>query len=40
MQPVQPIKGKQGSDWAYAWVPVAGPLTGGALAAILYLLIK
>ena len=30
-----PIKGKGGSDWSYAWVPVVGPLVGGALAALL-----
>ncbi|NII50839.1 glycerol uptake facilitator protein [Frigoribacterium endophyticum] len=29
-----PIKGKGSSDWSYAWVPVAGPLIGGALAAV------
>jgi glycerol uptake facilitator protein len=28
-----PVPGKQGSDWAYAWVPVLGPLVGGSLAA-------
>ncbi len=28
-----PIPGKKGSDWEYAWVPVAGPLIGGLLAA-------
>lgn len=28
-----PIPGKRDSDWNYAWVPVAGPLLGGALAA-------
>ncbi|OIH93639.1 MIP/aquaporin family protein [Curtobacterium sp. MCBA15_001] len=28
-----PIKGKGSSDWSYAWVPVVGPLIGGALAA-------
>lgn len=27
-----PIKGKGSSDWAYAWVPVAGPIVGGLLA--------
>ncbi|GAA4264602.1 MIP/aquaporin family protein [Frondihabitans peucedani] len=32
---VLPIKGKGGSDWSYAWVPVVGPLVGGALAALL-----
>ena len=26
-----PIKGKGSSDWSYAWVPVVGPLLGGAL---------
>jgi len=30
---VLPIPGKGGSDWGYAWVPVAGPLLGGLLAA-------
>jgi glycerol uptake facilitator protein len=29
-----PIKGKGPSDWSYAWVPVVGPLIGGALAAV------
>jgi glycerol uptake facilitator protein len=27
-----PIRGKGSSDWAYSWVPVLGPLAGGALA--------
>jgi len=30
-----PIKGKGTSDWSYAWVPIVGPLVGGALAAVL-----
>ncbi|MGO2682993.1 MAG: MIP/aquaporin family protein [Microbacterium sp.] len=30
---ILPIKGKGSSDWAYSWVPVVGPLVGGALAA-------
>jgi glycerol uptake facilitator protein len=34
-----PIKRKGNSDWAYAWVPVAGPLLGAALAAGLFLLL-
>ncbi len=34
-----PIPGKRDSDWRYAWVPVAGPLLGGTLAAIVYKLI-
>jgi glycerol uptake facilitator protein len=29
-----PIRGKGSSDWAYAWVPVLGPLVGGALAGL------
>jgi glycerol uptake facilitator protein len=29
---ILPIKGKGSSDWAYAWVPVVGPIIGGVLA--------
>jgi glycerol uptake facilitator protein len=29
---ILPIKGKGSSDWAYSWVPVAGPIIGGLLA--------
>jgi glycerol uptake facilitator protein len=32
-----PIPGKAGSDWSYAWIPVLGPLAGGALAALAYI---
>lgn len=31
-----PLPNKGGSDWSYAWVPVVGPLIGGAIAAGLY----
>jgi glycerol uptake facilitator protein len=31
-----PIPGKKGSDWKYAWVPILGPVVGGALATTLY----
>ncbi|WP_299034545.1 MIP/aquaporin family protein [uncultured Pseudokineococcus sp.] len=31
-----PIRGKGSSDWAYAWVPVVGPVIGGVLAALVY----
>ena len=31
-----PIEGKRDSDWGYAWVPVIGPLAGGALAAVVF----
>lgn len=40
MHALLPIRGKQGSDWAYAWIPVAGPVAGGALAAALYLALR
>ncbi len=30
-----PIPGKGGSNWGYAWVPILGDLTGGALAGLL-----
>ena len=33
---VLPIAGKGNSDWGYAWIPVAGPLIGGVIAAVLY----
>jgi glycerol uptake facilitator protein len=33
-----PLPNKGGSDWSYAWIPVVGPLAGGALAGGVYLL--
>jgi len=33
---ILPIPGKGGSDWEYSWVPVVGPLIGGAVAAVVY----
>jgi glycerol uptake facilitator protein len=33
---VLPIPGKRDSDWGYAWVPVAGPIIGGVLGALVY----
>jgi glycerol uptake facilitator protein len=31
-----PLPNKGGSDWSYAWIPVAGPLIGAAIAAGVY----
>lgn len=40
MHAILPIKGKGTSDWAYSWIPIVGPLTGAAAAAILYLILN
>jgi len=32
-----PIPGKGPSDWSYAWVPIVGPIIGGALGAVSYI---
>lgn len=37
---VLPIKGKGSSDWNYSWVPIAGPVIGGFLAALVYIFVK
>ena len=34
-----PIAGKGKSDWAYSWIPVAGPILGGVFGALVYDLI-
>ncbi len=34
-----PVPGKRDADWGYAAIPVLGPLLGGVLAALLYLLL-
>lgn len=31
-----PIRGKGSSNWSYAWIPIVGPLLGGALATGVY----
>jgi glycerol uptake facilitator protein len=33
---ILPIPGKGNSDWGYSWIPVVGPLIGGALGAMVY----
>ncbi|HKK11720.1 MAG TPA: MIP/aquaporin family protein [Flavobacteriaceae bacterium] len=35
-----PIKNKRDSDWSYSWVPVLGPIIGGSIAAMLYLVLQ
>jgi glycerol uptake facilitator protein len=34
MHTILPVKGS--SDWGYAWIPVAGPIIGCVIAALLY----
>jgi glycerol uptake facilitator protein len=34
-----PISGKGGSDWSYSWVPILGPLVGGILGAVSYVVL-
>lgn len=37
MHAILPIKGKGTSDWAYAWIPIFGPIVGTVIAALLFL---
>lgn len=39
MHALLPIKRKGSSAWWYAWIPVVGPLLGGFLAALVFMLI-
>jgi glycerol uptake facilitator protein len=34
-----PMKNKGSGDWGYSWIPVIGPVLGGILAALLYLVL-
>ena len=36
MHAILPIPGKGTSDWGYSWVPVVGPVIGGALGGAAY----
>jgi len=36
MHALLPIPGKGSSDWGYSWIPVAGPLIGGAIGALAF----
>lgn len=40
MHAILPMGRKGSSDWAYAWIPVIGPVTGSILAALLFMYIK
>lgn len=40
MHMLLPVKSKGTSDWAYSWIPVLGPVTGGAIAALLYMQLR
>lgn len=36
MHAILPISGKRDANWAYAWVPVVGPILGGICGALAY----
>jgi glycerol uptake facilitator protein len=36
MHAILPIPGKGGSDWAYAWVPILGPIIGAMIAVSIF----
>ena len=36
---ILPIPNKGSSDWGYSWIPVVGPIIGGAIAVFIYQLI-
>jgi glycerol uptake facilitator protein len=33
---ILPIPGKRDADWSFAWIPIVGPIIGGALGAVIY----
>lgn len=37
---ILPIKNKGNSGWGYSWIPVVGPVIGGALAALVFKLLQ
>ena len=37
MHELLPIPNKGDSDWSYSWIPVVGPIIGGALAGLIFL---
>jgi glycerol uptake facilitator protein len=40
MHAILPIPGKGDNNWGYAWVPVAGPIAGGLVAAGLFMVLQ
>jgi glycerol uptake facilitator protein len=36
MHAILPIAGKGTSDWAYSWIPIAGPIIGGMTGTLVY----
>ncbi len=35
-----PMKNKDDNDWKYSWIPIAGPITGAALAVLVNMLVN